>query len=52
MLEFVVAHKVEILGALLAISEVLGLVPSIKSNGIFDTIVKFLGSLKGPSQLK
>lgn len=46
-MEFIVAHKVEILGALLAISEVLALIPSIKSNSIFTLVVNLFKGLLG-----
>lgn len=39
---FVVEHKAVILGALLAISEVLALIPSVKASGIFDAAVKLV----------
>jgi hypothetical protein len=38
-----------ILGALLAISEALSLIPAVKANGIFQAIVNILGSVKGKS---
>ena len=44
---FVLANKVAILACLLAVSEVLGAVPSIKANGIFEFIVGILKSM-GP----
>jgi len=44
---FVVAHKVEILAALLAISEVLAAVPAIKANSVFGLIVNGLKALAG-----
>lgn len=45
-MEFIIANGAIILGALLAISEVLALIPSIKSNGLFDLIVNLLKGLK------
>lgn len=46
-MDFILAHKVEILGFLLALSELLALIPSIKANSVFQLLVnlikKFLG---------
>lgn len=42
---FMAANQVVIIGALLAISEVLGLIPSVKSNSIFEIIVGVLQKL-------
>lgn len=43
---FVLANKAVIFGALLACSEVLALIPSVKSNSVFEiivgTLVKFV----------
>jgi hypothetical protein len=36
-----------VLGALLAVSEVCGLFPQIKANGVFDAIVKVITYLQG-----
>ncbi len=44
-LAFLQAHSAVLLGALLAISEVLALIPSVRSNGIFDAIYKGLQAL-------
>lgn len=46
-MQFLIDHKVEILAALLAVSEVLGAIPAIGANGIFDAAVKVLKSLAG-----
>jgi len=46
-MQFVIENKTVILAALLAISEVLALIPGIKANGIFDGIVKALKFAKG-----
>lgn len=43
---FVVEHKAVILAALLAISEVLALIPGVAASGIFDFIFKALKSIK------
>lgn len=44
---FIVENKAVILGALLAISEVMALIPSMKSSGVFDFIYRGLKSLAG-----
>lgn len=41
-INFLVENKVVILGMLLAMSEVVGLIPSVKSNSIFESIVVVL----------
>ena len=46
MLEVIVANKVVILVFLLSLSEVLALVPSIKSNSIFQLVVAALKKVK------
>lgn len=46
-MQFILDHKVEILAALLAISEALSLIPGIKSNSIFQSIYNGLKSLAG-----
>ena len=45
-MQFIIDNYGVILGALLAISEVLALIPSVKANGLFDMIVKFLQGIK------
>lgn len=47
MLDFILSHKAEIFGALFALSEVIGLVPSIKSSSIFEMVYKTLKKLAG-----
>lgn len=47
-MQFIIENKVIILGALFAISEVLALVPSFKSSGIFDFIYRTLKSFVKP----
>jgi len=44
---FIVAHKMEVLGVLLAISEVLAAIPSIKANSIFGVVVGLIKKLAG-----
>jgi hypothetical protein len=46
-MELVLAHKVEILGLLLALSEVLALIPSVKSNSIFTLIYNLVKKVSG-----
>lgn len=46
MLEVIVANKVIIVSALLAISELLALVPGIQSNSIFQLVVGALKKIK------
>ncbi len=45
-MEFILANKVVILGFLLALSEVLALVPGVKSNSVFELILNLLKSAK------
>lgn len=49
IIDFVIANKVVILGALLALSEVLALIPSFKSSGVLDFIIKTLKKFLGQS---
>jgi hypothetical protein len=44
---FVLAHKTEILAALLALSEVLAAIPAIKANSVFGLVVGVLKSAVG-----
>ena len=44
---FIIENKALILGALFAISEVLAVVPSIKSNSVFGIIYNALKSIMG-----
>lgn len=44
---FIVANKVAILGSLLALSEVLAAIPSIKANSVFGAVVSFIKMLAG-----
>lgn len=46
-MQFVLAHKAEILAVLLAVSEGLALIPSVKSSGVFDFIYRSIRSLAG-----
>lgn len=47
IIDFVMAHSVIILGALLGLSELLALIPGIKSNSIFLLIVNLLKKAAG-----
>ncbi len=47
MIAFILANKVVILGALLGVSECMALVPSFKSSGILDFVIKSLKSALG-----
>lgn len=42
MIQFIIDNKAVIFGALFAVSEVLALIPGIKSNSIFQVIYNFL----------
>lgn len=46
-MEFLLAHKVEILSALLAVSEVLALIPQIKASSVTELVISGLKSLLG-----
>jgi len=45
-MEFIQAHYLEIVVALLAISEVIAYIPNVESNSVFQLIVNVLKSLK------
>lgn len=45
--EFLMANKIVLLGALLAVSEALALIPALKSNGILDWVIKTVKKLLG-----
>ena len=44
-MEVIIANKTVILGALLAFSELLALIPSVKSNSIFQLVVNLFKGL-------
>lgn len=46
-MEFLLSHKVEILAALLAVSELLGNLKSVKENSIFQVVVSLLKKMAG-----
>ena len=43
---FFVANQVVIIGGLLAVSELLALIPGVESNSIFELVVNFLKKFK------
>jgi hypothetical protein len=45
-MQFIIENKAAILGVALAISELLALIPSIKSNSIFELVFGWLKSSK------
>jgi Mg2+/citrate symporter len=47
MIQFILDNKAVVLAALLGVSEVMALVPGIKSSGIFDFIYRALKSVAG-----
>jgi len=47
IIQFIDAHKVEILFGLLSLSEILALIPSVKSNSIFELVVNILKKAAG-----
>lgn len=46
-MEVVIANKAVILGALLALSEVLSLIPAVKSNSVIQLVFSFIKKLAG-----
>jgi hypothetical protein len=46
-MEIIVAHKTEILVFLLALSELLAVIPSVKSNSIFQLAVGLIKKIAG-----
>lgn len=46
-MDFIIANKAVILAALLAVSEVLALIPGIKANSIFEAVLNGLKSMAG-----
>lgn len=47
MIEFLMANKTVILGVLFAVSEVLALLPGVKSNSVFTLIYNLLAKALG-----
>jgi len=45
--EFLVANKVVLLAALLAVSEALALIPSFKASGVLDFVIRAVKKLMG-----
>lgn len=48
-MQFIQENLIEIIAALGAVSEVLSLIPGVKSNGIFQLIYGFIKSVKPKS---
>jgi hypothetical protein len=46
-MEFIIAHKAEILGVLWGLSEALSFIPAVKANGVFQMIFEALKKAKG-----
>lgn len=46
-MEVILANKVVILGFMLALSEVLALIPSVKANSVFEMVVGVVKKLAG-----
>lgn len=46
-MQFVIDNSAVLLGAALAVSEALSLIPAVKSNGIFQLIVNVIKSIAG-----
>lgn len=46
-MDVILSHKVEILAVLLAVSELLGSIESVKSNSIFQLVVSVLKKIAG-----
>jgi hypothetical protein len=46
-MEVIIAHKVEILAVLLAVSELLAAIPAIKANSIFQLAVALIKKIAG-----
>ena len=47
-MDFIMAHKVEILGVLLAVSELLDAVPSIQASSIWKLVYNVVKDLAAP----
>lgn len=47
IIQFIDAHKAEILLGLLSLSEILALIPQIKANSIFELVVNILKKAAG-----
>lgn len=46
-MEVIVANKVVVLGFLLALSEVLALIPAVKSNSVFQLVINLFKKIAG-----
>ncbi len=47
-MEFLIANKALVLGVLLAVSELLSVIPAFKSNGILQLIFNFIKQISAP----
>lgn len=47
MIQWVLVHKAELLGGLLALSEALAYIPQVKANSVFQLVVNGLLKLSG-----
>ena len=48
---FIVENYIVIIGALLAISEVLALIPSVKSNSVFQLVINLIKAVANKGKL-
>jgi hypothetical protein len=46
-MEFIIAHKAEILGVLWGLSEALSFIPAVKANGVFQMVVGLIKKIAG-----
>lgn len=46
-MDIIISHKTEVLALLLAISEILALIPSIQANSIFQLAVSLIKKIAG-----
>lgn len=46
-MDVIIENKVVVVGFLLALSEVLALIPSVKANSVFELVVGFLKKVAG-----
>ena len=46
-MEFIIAHKAEILGVLWGLSEALSFIPAVKANGVFQMVFEAIKKAAG-----
>lgn len=51
-MDFILANKVTILAFALALSEILALIPSVKSNSVFELIVNLIKKISPSKEIK